>query len=894
MSGLPSGTVTLLFTDIEGSTKLVQSLGDAYPPLLEEHRRLLVGAIEAEGGQPFGTEGDAVFAVFGSAAAAVRAAASAQRALGEHGWPEGATVRVRMGIHSGEVALSGDSYVGLALHQVARVMSAGHGGQVLVSGSTHELVGEAPASGLRLIDLGEHRLKDLAEPMRLFQLAGPGLASEFAALRTIDARPNNLPVQLTTFVGRAELEAARRSLAETRLLTLTGPGGMGKTRLALELAADALPDFPHGTWFVPLETVHEAELLASAIADAIRLPEAPGRPPLESLIEYLRPRQLLLVLDNFEQLVEGAPLVAQLLREAPGLKVVVTSRILLRVYGERELAVPPMALPQPAGRDGRIDAATAAASEAVALFVERARAARPEFVLSDDNAAAVVEIVSRLDGLPLAIELAAARARILPVENIRARLDQKLALLTGGSRDLPARQQTLRGAIDWSYEMLEPAERALFERFSVFAGGAFLAEADQVCGPASEVGIDVLDGLSSLADKSLLRAIVADVPEPRFAMLATIREYAAERLATGGSTAEIRERHARAYAGVVDSCAPLLTGDQGPSLNDRLQVDHDNLRAALDWAVESRATALALGLIAGLWRFWQTRGHLHEARARVAQVLALPGVDDQPPDLRARAYAAGGGVDYWMGRFDAAYVHYTRALEAARESGDRAAIALAMYNLGFAAEPKVTLTQDERYRAGRPWFEQALAAYTELGDEKGVADAEWALALAAAAERDLDGAREHSERALEYYRRLGEDFGIGWAAHMLSLYWLAESRLDEAVAFAAESLNTFRTMRDVSGMVLATYDFAMIADRAGEQERAARLAGAVESLGESTGMGVIGEGFEFLGWHAPRRPSQPDLLAAWEDGAGWDVERAAAYALESAREGAAREPAASS
>jgi predicted ATPase/class 3 adenylate cyclase len=862
MSALPSGTVTFLFTDIEGSTRLVQELGDGYAAVLADQRRLIAQAVEANGGSLFGSEGDALFAAFASADQAVRAAAAAQRSLARQPWPDGQEVRVRMGVHTGPAMLVDEDYVGLALHEVARVMSAGHGGQVLVSGDAHEGASGALHDGLGLVDLGEHRLKDLPRAMRLYQLAGDGLPDAFPAPRTLDARPNNLPVLPTTFIERAELVAARQALDGTRLLTLTGPGGTGKTRLALQLAADSLESFIDGAYFVALESVVDPDLLPAVIGSTLGVVQAPDRTPLQALTAHLRDRRLLLVLDNFEQVVDAGPIVAGLLREAPGLKVIVTSRVVLRVYGEHELAVPPLGMP-----------------EGVRLFVERARAVQPSFSLGDGNAAAIEEIVARLDGLPLAIELAAARTRVLPVEAIRGRLDQRLALLTGGSRDLPARQQTLRGAIDWSYEMLEPPERQLLERFSVFAGGAFLTEAEQVCGPARDVGGDILEGLSALADKSLLRAIVGGADEPRFAMLATIREYAAERLAQGDALDRVRHRHARVYADLVDRCAPLLTSSQGSAWHDRLEADHDNLRSALDWAHENGDVAIVLGMVAGLWRFWQARGHLHEARRRVEQALAMPGVANQPPALRAKAYAAGGGVAYWQGDFVTANRWYGQALEAARQTGDGAEIGLASYNLGFAALDHEA-DQDSRFRAGRPWFERALDLYRALGHDQGIADAEWAMSLAAAAARDLPAAGDHARRALDAYQRLDNVFGAGWAAHMLLLYRRAEGELDEALALGRQAMDIFERSHDVSGMLLVAYDIALVLLDQGRRSEGLRMAGAVERLTRETGVGVIGGGFDYLNWNMPEKPIDPDESSAWEEGANWTVERLVGFARE--------------
>jgi predicted ATPase/class 3 adenylate cyclase len=872
-SVLPTGTVTFLFTDIEGSTRLVQQLGPAYPAALSTHRDLVITAADANGGQTFGSEGDALFIAFPDAPSAVAAAAGAQRSLGAHAWPQDQQVRVRMGIHTGDVALSGGDYVGLPLHQVARITAAGHGGQVLLSEATRALAETALPAGVTLRDLGQYRLKDLTRPERLFELVIDGLEGSFPPLRTIDVRPNNLPVQLTTFVGRDELERARRLLETTRLLTLTGPGGIGKTRLALQLAAETVDAFPDGLFFVPLDAVFDPDLIPSAIAEALQV-EAGGEPPLTRVIEYLRGRRTLLVLDNFEQIVDGAGIVARLLTEAPRLTVMVTSRVLLRTYGEQEFPVPPLRLPEPGGVSG---AGEAAGIEAVRLFVERAMASQPSFTLTDANAPAVADIVTRLDGLPLAIELAAARVRVLPVESLRARLDDRLGILTGGARDRPERQQTLRGAIAWSHDLLDEPDRRLFARFSAFAGGACLQQAEEVCGPGSELGREVLAGLSSLVEKSLIRPDPASDGEPRFAMLATIREYATERLEESGAAEALRRRHAGAYLALVESCAAELTGPMGRRWLDRLELDHDNLRAAFDWTMRAGEPELALRMVAGAWRFWQIRGHLHEAQERAARALALPGAATLSAAIRARALGAAGSIAYWRGNIPEVHRLYREALGEARRSGDLATIAEALYNVAFAPSPDVLAS--ERFLLGAEYVTEALALYRQLGDERGIANTTWALGLGAMANRDWGGSRAYIGESLRAYRALDDPFGMGWALFELATIETEDGTPDEAEPYVLEALKVFAAAGDLSAEVLVLASLIVIAQQRGQVERAWRLAGAASALRRRTGTDLV----LVSGWRdrqLPERPvDDPDAERAWAEGEAMSAEAVIAYAL---------------
>ena len=871
----PTGTVTFLFTDIEGSTRLIQELGERYPPVLARHREIIEGAAAREGGTVFGTEGDAVFVAFGNAASAVTAAVKAQRLLATELWPDGRKLRVRMGIHTGDASVVGNDYVGLALHQVARISAAGNGGQVLVSNATLSLAAAAFTDGISLSDLGQHRLKDLALAEHLYQVDDAQRPESFPAIRTLSARPNNLPVQLTSFVGRDELAEASRLLEGTHLLTLTGPGGTGKTRLALQLAADAMEGFPDGVYFIPLESITDPELVPSAIVAAIPAIAAGTTPPMERLLAWIRDHKALLVLDNFEQVVDAATLVSQMLHEAPELRIVATSRVPLHAYGEQEFPVPAMPLPDP--KDTTLE--TAARSEAVRLFVERAMAAQPGFRLTDENAPAVVDIVRRLDGLPLAIELAAARVRLLPVETLRARLDQRLALLVGGPRERTGRQQTLRGAIDWSYDLLDAADRRLFERFAVFAGGAWLSAAEACCGPAEEVGRDVLEGVGSLADKSLLRPVPMSWDQPRFAMLATIREYAHEKLEAGGEDELLHRRHAESYAELAEISAAHLTGRDAKDWLDRLDLDHDNLRAALDWAVAADEAGLAMRTASALWRFWQIRGHLKEGSERLDRILALPSAAMQPDRLRAVAVGAAGSLAYWRGDYPLTHVHYQAALDIARASGDPRTLAEALNNFAFAPLPGDDIVLGTK--AGLPYLEEALALYEGLGDDLGGARVHWALAMADIAKPDFPAARAHLEESLRRNRGIGDAFGIGWDLHMLGLVDGAEGLIDAAAARFREALDIFVRSGDRGGLLILLADFAVVAHLRGEEERYWRLSGAVNAERLKTGFDLVLSPIREIKWEVPDRPaSDGHAVRLWAEGERMSNDEAIAYALE--------------
>ena len=822
---LPTGTVTFLFTDIEGSTRLLQQLGDRYPAVRDEHAAILRRAIGDGDGVEVSTEGDSFFAAFASPVAAVGAAVAAQRALAARPWPPGSPVRVRMGLHTGEGALGGDNYVGIDVNRAARVAGAAWGGQVIVSGATRGLVAGALPEGTALRDLGEHRLKDINLPLHLHDLVVAELEADFPPPRTLDASPGNLPTQLTSFVGREdEIAEAVGLLGRARLLTLTGAGGTGKSRLALQVADRVRPEYGDGAFFVDLSAVTDPALVPAAVARALRVPEVPGRPLLDALADHLRDRRLLLVVDNFEQVAEAGPVVEGLLAGAPGLRVLVTSRVALSVRGEQELLVPPLALPDP---DRPPNLAALGRSEAVRLFVERAQAVRPGFRLTAGNAPAVAEITARLDGLPLAIELAATRTKVLTPEQILPRLQRRLTLLTGGARTLPDRQRTLRGAVAWSHDLLAPPERRLFDRLSVFAGGWTLASAEAVGDPAG-LGLDPLDAITSLADQSLITRVEDAAGQPRFSMLETIREFGQEQLAATGELAAARRRHGGWFLDLAVAAGPRLTGtDQGEWL-DRCDLEHANLRAALAWAVEAGETGRALEAAAALWRFWQQRGHLSEGRRRLEELLALPPAQQRDP-ARAKALAAAGGIAWWQEDIAAARGFYQEALAIERELGDPAGIADALYNQAFVA------AADGDFEGAFRGFEESLELFRRAGDEVGAARADWMIVIRDLAAGRWDLPMAKAEEAVATWRRAGARFDLGSGLVWTGVVYARAGRMADAKAAIGEALELFREADSPIGIVSVLQGQTYLARWEDRYEDAVRLAGAADALRDQLG-----------------------------------------------------------
>ncbi|MEO6294856.1 MAG: AAA family ATPase [Candidatus Limnocylindria bacterium] len=862
---------------------MLRAQGDAWAGQLERHRVLLRAAFVANGGNEVGTEGDSFFVAFPTAPGAVAAAVEAQRALAAEPWAPGAEIRVRIGLHTGEASLSAKTYVGLHVHRASRIAGVGHGGQVMLSSATRALLDQALPDGVDLRDLGEHRLKDLEHPEHLWQLVIPDLPSEFAPISSLDATPNNLPTRLTTFLGRErEIGEIADLLAEHRLLTLTGPGGTGKTRLSLEVAGRALRHYPDGVYFVELATITDPDLVLPSIAQALNLPDRGGRTAMERLADHIGVKRLLLVLDNFEQVIAAGTWVNQLLSACPMLSVLASSRSTLHVSGEQEYPVPPLGLPDPSNLPPLTQLSQ---YEAVALFIERARAVKPAFEVTNENAPAVAEICVRLDGLPLAIELAAARIRILTPQAMLGRLGDRLGLLAGGSRDLPERQQTLRGAIAWSHDMLDDADRALFASLSVFVGGAGLDAIERVCG--DEVTGELIDALASLVEKSLVRQFEGFDGGPRFAMLETIREFAAERAAQRGRLEDLRAAHAAFFTELAETAESRIMGSDKRAWLDRLAEDHDNLRAAIIWAVDTDAAKTALRLGAALWRFWQMRGHLAEGLERISRALELPSSRDHP-EARADALSAAAGLAYWMADADRSRALYEEEIEARRELGDRAGLAEALYGISFTWAI-LDLQNVEAAGRAESHVNEALSIFRELDDAPGIGRCEWALSNVTWGSGQLEPAREHGFHALEIFESIGDSFMIGWSSYTLGLAALTEDQLlggsPDARADArrrfTKALGIFAEAQDVTGYALVLDAFAILAVRDGDRERAARLSGAVLTLERTTGTGLNLSNRLVLGFDPDEIHNDPALADAWASGEVLGAVDAVAYALAS-------------
>jgi predicted ATPase/class 3 adenylate cyclase/DNA-binding XRE family transcriptional regulator len=804
---LPTGTLTLLFIDLAESINLLQQLGDRYTSVLVDYRQIVRAALQQWQGYEVDVHDDAFFAVFARAIDAVEAAVAIQQALTAHDWPENVAVLARIGLHTGEPQLTAEGYVGLDVHHTARIMSAGHAGQILLSQTTHNLVEDALPGDWSLRDLGEHRLKDLQRPSHLFQLSAAGLPAGFPLLKTIDLHPNNLPVQPTPFMGREKEVATLCDLLrrpEIRLLTLTGPGGVGKTRLALQVAAEVSELFSDGVFVVHLAGVDDPEQVLPAIAQTLSIGEVGDQPLLTLVKSVLKHKQLLLLLDNFEQVSDAAFQVADLLSACPGLKILVTSQAVLHVRAEREFAVPPLDVPNPR----RLPELVALAQyEAVALFIARAQAAKPDFQMTHANAAAIAGICTRLDGLPLALELAAARIKFFAPQMLLARLEQGISMLTGGARDLPARQQTMRGAIAWSYGLLSVKEQTLFRRLAVSVDGCTMDAAVQVSEAVGELADDLAETLLSLVDKSLLRQMeqeAGEESEPRFAMLQVLREFGLECLTNAGELEATRSAHAQYYLAQAEEAEPHLRGSEARQWFVQLEREHENLRAALTFLLEQAHSTsaddevhanwaeLALRLCAALYWFWSIRGYYREGLTFLERALTIR--ERVSTSVQLKVLYAAADLAFTMDDYRRAEELCQETLMLSQKLGDTTSKAAALFQLGFIAWARC------KYAESRAQLEEALALFQQLGDTWNQARSLVYLTRVFAAQGEYERARIIGEQDLRLSRTLGNKGRIAIALGELArVRFLAQddiAQTQEAEALAEQSLALFRELGD--------------------------------------------------------------------------------------------------
>ena len=828
---LPTGIVTFLFTDIQGSTRLWEQHPDAMRAALARHDVLLRAGLQNYGGHVFKTVGDSFHAAFAQADLALAAALHVQTALHAEPWPDPVQIQVRLALHIGDAERRDGDYFGAALSRTARLLAAAHGGQTLVSEALAVMSEGSLAPDAALRSLGRHRLKDLAQPQEIFQLTHPTLPDGFPPLRSLESFTHNLPAQLSSFIGREqEISKARRILAEARLLTLTGTGGAGKTRLALQVAAEAIEDFPDGVWIVGLAPLNDPHLLPQAVAAVLGLGEEGGERTLaQTLADALRLKSLLLVWDNCEHLVEAcAHLAESLLRACPGLRLLATSREALEIGGEAVLPIPPLSLP-PEARTATAEAQ--ADCDSVRLFVERATAAQPTFRLGAGNTAAVAQICARLDGIPLLLELAAARVRVLTPEQIAARLDDLFRLLSGGLRTALPRQQNFKALIDWSYDPLPLPEKVLLRRLSVFAGGWTLEAAEAVCAEGEVEEWEVLDLLARLIAKSLVVAETPDEGRVRYRLLESLRAYACERLAESGEVEALSARHRDWFLGLAEEAEPNLSGPEQASWLNRLERDHDNLRAALAFSHDHAGGVEAgLRLVGGLWKFWWIRGYFSEGRGFLGKALAR--ADGEETLVRAKALSGAGILAEAQGDYMAAISHYRQSLSVYRTLGVDASIGGMLNNLGSVA------SRQGDWENARAYYEQGLAIYRVLGDQQGIAILLMNTGNVANHQKEYAEARSLYEESLVIFRKR-KDLGP-LTAVLLNLGDLACNQKDYASArlYLFEGLQVAEEIGEKESIALILTTLGNASWPLGQYEQAAKLFGAATNLLASIGLSL--------------------------------------------------------
>jgi len=885
VSELPTGAVTFLFTDIEGSTRLWEEHPDVMRLVLARHDAQLRAAIETNGGVVFKTVGDAFCAAFHTPREAVEAALAAQRNLRS---AQGSAVhqqlplKVRMAIHTGTAEVRDRDYFGPPLNRVARLLAAAHGGQVLLSLAAQELVRDdvPPTVGTR--NLGQHRLRDLQRPEHVFQLTHPELPTEFPALRSLDLLPNNLPQQVTSFVGREkELKDVKEILQRTRLLTITGPGGAGKTRLSLHAAADMLVAFPDGVWVAELAPVSEPTRTPQVVATALGMKEDPARPLLDALIDHLRPKRLMLILDNCEHLIDAAAsLAAAILRNCPDIQILASSREALNIEGEATYRLPSLALPRPSDT---VALSTLTQYDAVRLFIERATAVSPTFMATNENAPSLAQICHQLDGIPLAIELAAARVRSFSLEELCNRLNDRFRLLTGGRRTALPRQQTLRATVDWSYDLLSAQERVLLRRLAVFAGGWTADAAEAVCADEAVEGWEVIDLLTQLVDKSLVLA-EEQGGKTRYRALATVRHYARDRLQEEGELEPSSARHREWFVALPERLRVQLPGELRREHVEALESELDNFRAVLE-RCERDAPEVGLDLASKLELLWFRGGFLEEGRSWLSRLLRVDqeGGGAVNSAVRLRALILLSHISSIQGDTGFACRAAEEAYRIAAHREEPRQLAEAAGMLGAAYDMANHLEQAQEH------YQEALRLWRDLGEPVKVATVLGNLGNAVFSAGDLRAARAYYEESMNMARELGHRKQEAWAAGNLAAVELRDSRVEVAMSLTALAVRIMRELGDRHYLVQSISHMASVVGAGGDMARAARLLGAAEAIRASLGIRAAPYGAE--AYHRTVREAREELgeaafLHEWEQGRVLTLEQAIQCGLEGVGAGA--------
>lgn len=833
-------SVTFFFSDIEGSTRLLQKLGDKYSGLLELQQQIIKEEFRSFRGEMLDMSGDGFFAVFENVKDAVECAVSIQKRIFNQQWADNSEVKIRMGIHSGEAKVSLSGYTGIDVHRAARIMASGHGGQVLISESSKELVEKELTSGISLKFLGEHFLKDLQNPERIYQLVIEGLNSDFPEISTLSSGKTNLPSNIVRLVGRdTEMHTLKEMLLDnhTRLVTISGPGGIGKTSLALNVAGSLMNFFRDGVYCVLLSTLNKTDLVPSTIGKALGLSESNNS---ADLISFLENKNILLLLDNFEQVIDASEIINEIISNCPEVKMLITSRILLHVQAEREFPLNSLSLPEK--RDFN-DPRKILEYDSVKLFAERARNIDPNFKITSENSEAIAKICIQLDGLPLAIELACARIKLFSPNMLLSRLSDKLNLLKGFSKDLPERHQTLRHTILWSYELLSEEEKKLFEELSVFRGGCTLDAIVNVCGDFFRSELELFDAVQALVDKSLLRRVYAETGEPRFTMLFTIREFSRELFEKSDNYNKVNEKHANYYLTKSEEAEPFLTGMEVRYWSDMLNVDIDNYRSALSWSVSVKNSELALRLSASLWRFWIIRRNLKEGLERMKDVLSMPYTDDQL-SLRAKVLFGIGTLSHELNDYETSLPIIEESVKIYDEIGDENGKLDAMINLfwvkihlgmldeaeGIADEclKMIETLKNERaysliynnlgwlyFARGnllrtKDFYLKSLDKRKLVSDRRGEGFAYINLAWVETVLGNFNDAEEQVSKAIEIMNSISDKQLSGWGSSIYSLLEFSRGNFESAEKHIVEAINKMKESLHEWGISYETLLYGLI------------------------------------------------------------------------------------